>query len=77
MLAYIVVKNCEKVNPPLPASVRAKMKVNLAIDFIIGFVPFIGDFVDAIYKCNTRNALLLENELRKRGEGRLIHIPVS
>jgi hypothetical protein len=45
--------------------------MNLAIDFIIGFVPFIGDFADAVYKCNIRNAALLENELRKRGERRL------
>lgn len=44
MLAYMVVKTCEQVNPPLPASVRARMRMNLAIDFIIGFVPFIGDF---------------------------------
>lgn len=71
MLAYIVVKTCEQVNPPLPASVRAKMQMNLAIDFIIGFVPFIGDFADAIYKCNIRNAVLLEKELRERGEKRL------
>jgi len=47
------------------------MQLNLAIDFIIGLVPFIGDIADAIYKCNTRNAVLLENELRKRGEKRL------
>ena len=70
-LAYMVVKTCEQVNPPLPASVRSKMQLNLAIDFIIGLVPFIGDLADAIYKCNTRNAVLLENELRKRGEKRL------
>jgi Domain of unknown function (DUF4112) len=47
------------------------MQMNLAIDFIIGFVPFMGDFADAIYKCNIRNAALLENELRQRGERKL------
>ena len=47
------------------------MQMNLAIDFIIRFVPFISDFADTIYKCNTRNAALLENELRNRGESRL------
>jgi hypothetical protein len=71
MLAYMVMKTCEQVNPSLPASVRGKMQMNLAIDFIIKFVPFIGDFADAIYKCNIRNTALLENELRKRGESRL------
>lgn len=71
MLAYMVVKTCDEVKPPLPASVRIKMRMNLANDFIIGLVPLIGDFADAIYKCNTRNALLLEGELRKRGERRI------
>jgi hypothetical protein len=71
MLAYMVVKTCEQVNLLLPASVRDKMQMNLAIDFIIRFIPFIGDFADTIYKCNTRNAALLKNELRKRGESRL------
>jgi Domain of unknown function (DUF4112) len=47
------------------------MQINLAIDFIIRFIPFINDFADAIYKCNTKNAALLENKLRKRGERRL------
>jgi hypothetical protein len=46
------------------------MQMNLAIDFIIRFMPFIGDFADAIYKYNIRNAALLENKLRKRGEKR-------
>jgi len=70
-LAYMVIRTCEQVKPPLPANVRSRMQLNLAIDFIIGLVPFIGDIADAIYKCNTRNAVLLENELRKRGEKRL------
>jgi hypothetical protein len=67
----MVVKTCEQIKPPLPASVKGKMHMNLAIDFIIGLVPFIGDIADAVYKCNTRNAVLLEKELRKRGEKRL------
>jgi hypothetical protein len=71
MLSYMLVKACDKVKPPLPASVRIKMRMNIAIDFIVGLVPFIGDFADAIYKCNTRNAVLLEKELRERGEKKL------
>lgn len=71
LLAYMVVRTCNQVKPPLPASVRAKMQMNLAIDFIIGIVPFIGDIADAVYKCNTRNAVLLEKELRRRGAKRL------
>ena len=47
------------------------MQMNMLIDFAIGLVPFIGDIADAIYKCNTRNVVLLEKELRKRGAQRL------
>jgi hypothetical protein len=70
MLAYMVVKTCEDLNPPLPVSVKSKMRMNVIINFVIGLVPVFGDFADVIYKCNTRNATLLENELRKRGRER-------
>ena len=43
----------------------------MIIDFGIGLVPFIGDLADAIYKCNSKNVVLLEKELRKRGAARL------
>lgn len=42
--------------------------MNIAFDFVIGLVPFLGDLADAMYKCNTRNAVLLEKYLRKQGE---------
>ena len=47
------------------------MQMNMMIDFVIGLVPFIGDIADAMYKCNTRNVVLLEKELRRRGAQRL------
>lgn len=59
------------MEPPLPRSVVSKMQLNMAIDFAIGLVPFLGDIADAIYKCNTKNVVLLEAELRKRGAARL------
>jgi bacillopeptidase F (M6 metalloprotease family) len=43
------------------------MMINVLIDFVIGLVPFIGDIVDAVYKCNTRNAVILEKHLREKG----------
>ena len=43
------------------------MMFNLLIDFIIGLVPFLGDLADAVYKCNTRNAVILEKHLRQKG----------
>jgi Domain of unknown function (DUF4112) len=70
MLAYMVVKTCEGLKPSLPGDVIRKMRMNVMI-VAIGFVPFIGDIADVWYKCNTRNAILLESELRKRGQNQL------
>lgn len=47
----------------------------MAVDFAIGLVPFIGDLADAVYKCNTRNVILLEKVLRERGAKRIKGTP--
>jgi len=52
-----------------------RMQMNVLIDFAIGLVPFIGDLADAAYKCNTRNVVLLEKELRARGQKRIKGTP--
>lgn len=62
----MVVRDCEKVDGGLPHSLRSRMMFNIIIDFFIGLVPFIGDLADAIYKCNTRNAIILEKHLRNK-----------
>jgi hypothetical protein len=64
----MVVKTCEGLKRPLPDRVIRKMWTNVVVDFAIGFVPVIGDIADVWYKCNTRNAILLENELLQRGQ---------
>lgn len=71
LFAYMVFRTCCSVEPPLPRSVVSKMQLNMIIDFAMGLVPFLGDIADAIYKCNTKNVVLLEKELRKRGAQRL------
>ena len=63
------------VEPALDHGVKMKMKLNIVIDFVIGIIPFIGDIADAMYKCNTKNVVLLETELRKRGEKRIQGTP--
>lgn len=47
----------------LPASLTSKMYTNVAIDFALGLVPFLGDIADASFKCNTKNVALLEKYL--------------
>ncbi|KAH0559837.1 hypothetical protein GP486_003646 [Trichoglossum hirsutum] len=68
LMALMVINTCETVEGGLDSSVLYKMYLNLILDFAIGLVPFLGDIADAMYKCNTRNAVLLEEFLRKRGQ---------
>lgn len=70
-LARMVISTAKKVEGGLPKHVVSQMYMNVVIDFVIGFIPVLGDIADAVYKANTRNAVLLENELRKRGKARL------
>lgn len=44
------------------------MLVNMAISAGIGLVPVVGDISIAVFKTNSRNAALLEEYLRIRGE---------
>ena len=44
------------------------MLLNNAISAAVGFVPIVGDVVLAAFKANSRNAALLEEFLRIRGE---------
>ncbi|GKZ33065.1 hypothetical protein AbraIFM66950_002840 [Aspergillus brasiliensis] len=66
-LALMVVHTCDKIDGGLPSRLRMMMLMNIVIDFFIGLVPFVGDVADALYKCNTRNAVLLEKHLREKG----------
>jgi hypothetical protein len=41
--------------------VLARMLGNLALDFVVGVVPVVGDVFDAVWKANQRNVALLED----------------
>lgn len=47
--------------------------MNNAVSAAAGFIPILGDVVLAAYKANSRNAALLEEFLRIRGEEFLKH----
>lgn len=64
-------RTCSEIEGGMPGSLKAKMLLNIIIDFFIGLVPFVGDIADALYKCNTRNAIMLENYLRTQHEKRV------
>ncbi|KAI9890511.1 MAG: hypothetical protein M1814_003850 [Vezdaea aestivalis] len=65
LLAIMVLRTCEQIDGGLPNKVRSEMWMNIILDFAIGLVPFLGDVADALYRCNTRNAAILEAHLRK------------
>ena len=44
------------------------MLLNNAVSVVVGLVPIAGDIVLAMYKANSRNAALLDEFLRIRGE---------
>lgn len=70
-MALMVYKTCCKIDGGLPVKVKIMMLINIVIDFIIGIVPFLGDLVDAMFKANTRNVILLEQHLREKGQKEL------
>jgi hypothetical protein len=41
-------------------AILLRMVVNIVIDFIVGLVPILGDFLDNLWKANLRNLELLE-----------------
>lgn len=46
----------------------ARMIGNVAADFLLGSVPFVGDFFDVAFKANRRNARLLEQHLKRQND---------
>ncbi|KAI9167344.1 putative membrane protein [Paramyrothecium foliicola] len=70
-MALMVYKTCAQIEGGLPSALKTKMMLNIIVDFFIGLVPFVGDIADAAFRANTRNALLLEQHLRERGQENL------
>jgi len=67
-MALMVVQTCTKIEGGLPTALRARMMMNIALDFAVGLVPIVGDVADALFRANTRNAALLEAHLREKGK---------
>jgi hypothetical protein len=45
-----------------------RMLSNVAVDFLVGSIPFVGDLFDVAFKANCRNARLLEQHLNRQGK---------
>ena len=70
----MVVMTCRQVEGGLPTSLQLQMVFNVFFDFVVGLIPFLGDLLDALYKCNTRNAVLLESYLKEKGQNNLARL---
>ena len=64
MSTYIVLVS---VRYGLPKSVITRMVFNVAADFAIGSIPFLGDLFDFAWKSNDKNMKLLERHARGKG----------
>lgn len=47
----------------LPKHVQWRMAANIAIDFLVGSIPILGDIFDFFYKANSKNMRLLKQYL--------------
>ena len=66
-MAWMVLNTAMKVSSCKDRDkLRAIMVSNIAIDFVIGLVPFLGDIADTFFRCNTKNAVAFEKMLNDR-----------
>ncbi|KAG8777567.1 hypothetical protein FRC12_000310 [Ceratobasidium sp. 428] len=63
---FLVVRKAKQAE--IPGWLLRKMLANNAVSAGVGFIPLVGDVILASYKANSRNAALLEEFLRIRGE---------
>ncbi|QRV90146.1 hypothetical protein RhiJN_18164 [Ceratobasidium sp. AG-Ba] len=63
---FLVVRKARQAE--IPPWLLRKMLANNAVSAGVGFIPVVGDVILATYKANSRNAALLEEFLRIRGE---------
>ena len=54
------------VQAGIPRIAIAHMMTNIAIDTLVGAIPFLGDAFDFVYKSNTKNMRIYEEALERR-----------
>ncbi|CAG8538552.1 9534_t:CDS:2 [Gigaspora rosea] len=69
-LSLMLIKLAMQVD--LPRHVIMQMTFNVFVDFMLGLVPVLGDFIDFLYMANIRNAILLEEFLVDRAKNRSV-----
>ena len=69
LMSLMLLSLCTKV--VIPASLKSRMMMNIMLDFFIGLVPLVGDLGDSLFRANTKNAALLHEHLKARGQARI------
>ncbi|KAK3296265.1 uncharacterized protein B0H64DRAFT_166530 [Chaetomium fimeti] len=68
LMSLSLIRTASKVDGGLPGGIYSMMVTHIILDFAIGFIPVLGDFVDVVFRANTRNAWLLESYLTEKGK---------
>lgn len=68
VLSLYLVLEAHKLGVPL--FLKLKMLRNIAIDWIVGLVPILGDIADVAYKANIRNLKLLVEHINQEYQRR-------
>lgn len=68
LLLYWVARS---LDDGLPLDIQLLFFFNILIDFVLSFIPIIGQLIEIGYKANLRNFLLLEKHLKRVGEKNL------
>lgn len=71
LLSYMVIQTAKQVEGGLPIGLKTQMYLTALFDFVIGFIPFLGDAADAVFKANNRNTVAFEAYLREKGKKNL------
>ncbi|PRT57092.1 hypothetical protein B9G98_04712 [Wickerhamiella sorbophila] len=70
-LAFNTVSMADKIDGGLTNWQKSRMYYNATVTSAVGFIPLVGDIIQAVYKGSTRNAMLLEEILIERGQKNL------
>lgn len=58
LISISIVSDAKEIG--LPFMLRAQMLKNIAMDFIIGCIPVLGDIADIFYRSNQKNVRIME-----------------
>jgi hypothetical protein len=60
MMSCVIVIQAHQMR--IPRVVQLRMLLNIAIDVVLGIVPFAGDIADVFWKSNAKNLAMLERQ---------------